>query len=79
MLHCTVFVATSYCGKSLEKIVQCNISFIFFLCSSHGTARNPYNIEHFTGGSSSGSGAAVAAGTIPLNLYCKKILTEYIY
>lgn len=25
-------------------------------------ARNPWNIEHFTGGSSSGSGAAVAAG-----------------
>src|SRR5204862_4530384 len=25
-------------------------------------ARNPWNIDHFTGGSSSGSGAAVAAG-----------------
>ena len=25
-------------------------------------ARNPWNVEHFTGGSSSGSGAAVAAG-----------------
>ena len=28
-------------------------------------ARNPWNREHFTGGSSSGSGAAVAAGLIP--------------
>lgn len=27
-------------------------------------ARNPWNIEHFTGGSSSGSGAAVAAGFV---------------
>ncbi|XP_054858832.1 uncharacterized protein LOC129345635 [Eublepharis macularius] len=32
----------------------------------HGTARNPYNPQHFTGGSSSGSGAAVAAGLCPL-------------
>ena len=28
-------------------------------------ARNPWNLEHFTGGSSSGSGAAVAAGLAP--------------
>lgn len=28
-------------------------------------ARNPWNVEHFTGGSSSGSGAAVAAGFVP--------------
>ncbi|MFN2215770.1 MAG: amidase [Anaerolineales bacterium] len=31
-----------------------------------GTTRNPYNTEHFTGGSSSGSGAAVAAGLCPI-------------
>jgi len=31
-------------------------------------ARNPWNREHFTGGSSSGSGAAVAAGFIPAAL-----------
>ncbi|WP_338665949.1 amidase [Pararoseomonas sp. SCSIO 73927] len=29
-------------------------------------ARNPWNTAHFTGGSSSGSGAAVAAGLMPL-------------
>jgi aspartyl-tRNA(Asn)/glutamyl-tRNA(Gln) amidotransferase subunit A len=29
-------------------------------------ARNPWNTAHFTGGSSSGSGAAVAAGLVPL-------------
>ncbi|XP_044308321.1 fatty acid amide hydrolase-like [Varanus komodoensis] len=34
----------------------------------HGTARNPYNPHHFTGGSSSGSAAAVAAGLCPLAL-----------
>ncbi|XP_048358647.1 fatty acid amide hydrolase-like [Sphaerodactylus townsendi] len=32
----------------------------------HGTARNPYKPQHFTGGSSSGSAAAVAAGLCPL-------------
>ncbi|KAJ6658303.1 hypothetical protein lerEdw1_020575 [Lerista edwardsae] len=32
----------------------------------HGTARNPYNPQHFTGGSSSGSAAAVAAGLCPV-------------
>ena len=31
-------------------------------------ARNPHNIEHTPGGSSSGSAAAVAAGTVPLAL-----------
>ncbi|GAC1600333.1 MAG: amidase [Ramlibacter sp.] len=31
-------------------------------------ARNPWNPAHFTGGSSSGSGAAVAAGILPLAL-----------
>ena len=31
-------------------------------------ARNPWNLEHFTGGSSSGPGAAVAAGFAPATL-----------
>ena len=31
-------------------------------------ARNPYNTAHTPGGSSSGSGAAVAAGTVPMSL-----------
>ena len=31
-------------------------------------ARNPWHLEHFTGGSSSGSGAAPAAGLIPASL-----------
>lgn len=31
-------------------------------------ARNPWNTAHFTGGSSSGSGAALAAGLVPLSL-----------
>src|SRR5262249_56544350 len=31
-------------------------------------ARNPWNLEHFTGGSSSGSGAAIAAGLVSFAL-----------
>ncbi|MCC6748890.1 MAG: amidase [Deltaproteobacteria bacterium] len=34
----------------------------------HGAARNPYAPEHITGGSSSGPGAAVAAGLCPIAL-----------
>lgn len=30
-------------------------------------ARNPWHLEHFTGGSSSGSGAALAAGLVPMS------------
>ena len=32
----------------------------------HGPARNPWNINHSTGGSSGGSSAAVAAGVVPM-------------
>lgn len=32
----------------------------------YGTTRNPYNLQHFTGGSSSGAAAAVAAGLVPV-------------
>lgn len=32
----------------------------------HGTARNPYNVQHDPGGSSSGSAAAVAANLCPI-------------
>src|SRR5262249_15680830 len=31
-------------------------------------ARNPWNLAHFTGGSSNGSGAAVSAGLVPVAL-----------
>jgi Asp-tRNA(Asn)/Glu-tRNA(Gln) amidotransferase A subunit family amidase len=34
----------------------------------HGFARNPYNLAHITGGSSSGSAAAVGAGLVPVAL-----------
>jgi 1-carboxybiuret hydrolase len=33
-----------------------------------GPSRNPHNIEHMTGGSSGGSGGAVAGGLVPLSL-----------
>ncbi|KAJ3074255.1 hypothetical protein HK102_005848, partial [Quaeritorhiza haematococci] len=36
-------------------------------CNPHwGTPRNPYNVNHFTGGSSGGSAAVVAAGLCPI-------------
>ncbi|QSQ16962.1 amidase [Myxococcus landrumensis] len=34
----------------------------------HGAARNPWNLGHITGGSSSGSAAVVAAGLCPLSV-----------
>jgi len=34
----------------------------------HGTTRNPYNTDHYTGGSSSGSAAAVASGLVPVSI-----------
>lgn len=36
--------------------------------SLHGAARNPWNPHHWTGGSSSGTGAAVAAGLVPFGI-----------
>lgn len=36
--------------------------------SSHGPARNPHDVERMSGGSSAGSGVAVAAGLVPLAL-----------
>lgn len=36
----------------------------------HGTTRNPYNVNYYTGGSSSGSAAAVAAGLCQVALGC---------
>lgn len=34
------------------------------LCT--GTARNPYNLDHYCGGSSTGTGAVLAAGVCPI-------------
>jgi len=34
--------------------------------AAYGPSRNPWNLEHSTGGSSGGSGAAVAAGIVPM-------------
>jgi len=34
----------------------------------HGTTRNPYNTDHYTGGSSSGSATAVASGLVSVAL-----------
>ena len=34
----------------------------------YGDCRNPWNLAHMTGGSSSGSGAALASGMVPLTL-----------
>jgi hypothetical protein len=39
---------------------------------THGTPLNPYNDKYYTGGSSGGSGYAVAAGLVPFALGCGK-------
>jgi Asp-tRNA(Asn)/Glu-tRNA(Gln) amidotransferase A subunit family amidase len=39
---------------------------VFGLNPVHGTTRNPYNPNHFTGGSSSGPATAVASGLVPI-------------
>lgn len=36
--------------------------------SLQGPCRNPWNLEHWSGGSSSGTGAAVAAGLVPFGI-----------
>jgi 1-carboxybiuret hydrolase len=36
--------------------------------ANDGPSRNPHNLEHMTGGSSGGSGAAVAGGLVPIAL-----------
>ncbi len=44
------------------------LGYRFADASSTGPGRNPWNRDHWTGGSSSGSGAAVAAGLAPFAL-----------
>ncbi|KAF0699855.1 Aste57867_9631 [Aphanomyces stellatus] len=43
---------------------------VFGLNNAHGATRNAYSRHHMAGGSSSGSGAAVGAGLVPLALGC---------
>ena len=42
------------------------------LNTHYGTTRNPYHLDHYPGGSSSGSAAAVAAGLCPIALGDRK-------
>ena len=51
-----VFAYVNYKKKLLSGSLR------VFIHRLHGTPRNPYNVNHYTGGSSSGSAAAVAAG-----------------
>ena len=45
------------------NLVRYNFIYLFtFLVRYHGTNRNPYNPKYSTGGSSSGSGSAIASG-----------------
>ena len=41
---------------------ESNPNVLIYLNRLHGIPRNPYNVNHYTGGSSSGSAVAVAAG-----------------
>ena len=44
-----------------------------------GPARNPHNRNHFTGGSSSGSGALVAAGIVPVSIGLQEALNSVVF
>src|SRR5262249_56284810 len=48
-------------GLILGKTVTTELAFM-----SPGPTRNPHNLDHTPGGSSSGSAAAVAAGMVPI-------------
>jgi len=67
----------SWCVKKLEEagcIVLGKLHMVEFGIDTpgnnpnHGTLRNPYNRDYYTGGSSSGSAYAVATGLIPFAL-----------
>ncbi|TGO57678.1 hypothetical protein BCON_0063g00350 [Botryotinia convoluta] len=48
----------------IQKLEECGV-IILGLNPNWGTPRNPYNRDYYTGGSSSGSAYAVAAGLVP--------------
>ena len=54
--------------KAAGAIVLGKVHTTEFAFFDPSPARNPHNIEHTPGGSSSGSGAAVASGTVPMAL-----------
>src|SRR3546814_11151305 len=70
--------SSDVCSSDLAEVVaRLRLAGAVVLGKTHTTefayfdpspARNPHNIEHTPGGSSSGSGAAVASGTVPLAL-----------
>lgn len=59
------FMYVSAWIKKLEVFYLNQMHDLFFhICLNrlHGTPRNPYNVNYYTGGSSSGSAVVVAAG-----------------
>ena len=50
------------CAVTVTRDSRVSVTPVAWFSRLHGTARNPYNVNHYTGGSSSGSAAAVAAG-----------------
>jgi aspartyl-tRNA(Asn)/glutamyl-tRNA(Gln) amidotransferase subunit A len=59
-------------GVMLGKLAMVELAggggYDYASASLHGPGLNPWNIEHWSGGSSSGSGSAVAAGLVPFAL-----------
>ncbi len=56
------------CAKLAMVELAGGLGYSFATASLQGPGRNPWNPGHWTGGSSSGSGAAVAAGLVPFAL-----------
>lgn len=68
---------TSWCVKKLQEagvVIVGKTSMVEFGLDTpgnnpnYGTPRNPFNDDYYTGGSSSGTGAAVGVGLIPIGL-----------
>lgn len=72
--ECTIAVRLREAGAIILGVTRMQEMGVGVLGSNpnhlNGTPRNPYNTEHYAGGSSTGSAIAVAAGFCPISIGC---------